>query len=960
MDNIDLALSQARNKAADSRLNERKAGRGYSTEWKTAGDYVREGLTPQQGYERAKKYFDESKAQKIKRNMEIHLEDKAQDAEYVEKPHLGRISPRNDREARDAEPAGAYGKGLKAHKDGKKLTDNPFPQGSRDYNQWRNGYKQSEQGEDAQDYRSERGFVARVLGEGGKTLEESELMISRQGAQRWLEDRLAKLKRLGRAVQGTIRESFADPAYIHDIAKDALHPRDWTTQNLEKLPDDELRRLARTIMPSAAKVLPREELIRHMAGAQKAYYGGARDSIAFDEGSARSMDDKERFTDRDEQRFNELMNKFRVTNVLNRQENAELDLLLVKRIEAGKGARDSIAFDEVSARSKDVDGRLHVDVSNISKATVNPYKGSEIPDYESLGLDKDKTYQLLRHPDELEKAAPTFNKLPLLSKHIPLTADTHKSEFVIGTTGTDASFEFPYLKNSLAVWTKPGIDSIESDEKKELSSAYRYKADMTPGVWDDPETGQKLPFDGVMRDIVGNHLALVREGRAGHDVVVGDSKMSGVVAGGRRKRRVMARMTKTAASGIALMGSYLRPKLAQDAKIDLAPVFKGLTLKNLDERRPEIIREIRKLTKGKLAQDASIGEIAEVLDLLEAHPDTGEDAPVTDTQEAMMSELTTVPGAAQASGSGSPGGDRRRARDNRRGGRDNFPPGAKAPPFEKGEDRRMASRDDLPEAERENEEVEGLDRHARDDDPSAAVEAFLKDKVSGADLQHVCNLMRGGEAGEDDSLSDGGDAENKAGEEKLEELGAAEGEDDQGGESDIERSRQWHVGEGEHPVDDRRARDRRPAEDRRGARDKRAKDKRAHDQPPPFKGVPQVGKGPMDKRAMDAAIKAVVEEERKAQRDIRKAEREVRPWVGDLAMDEAMSSEDVYRIALTTLGVKGLDKIHPSAFPTILSYQPKPGATRHHTPSGQRVAMDAATQRSFRDRFPDVERIRVI
>jgi hypothetical protein len=43
---------------------------------------------------------------------------------------------------------------------------------------------------------------------------------------------------------------------------------------------------------------------------------------------------------------------------------------------------------------------------------------------------------------------------------------------------------------------------------------------MTPGV--SPQ-GEK--YDGVMRDIVGNHVALVKEGRAGADVVVGDSKL---------------------------------------------------------------------------------------------------------------------------------------------------------------------------------------------------------------------------------------------------------------------------------------------------------------------------------------------------------------------------------------------------------------------------------------------------
>ena len=39
---------------------------------------------------------------------------------------------------------------------------------------------------------------------------------------------------------------------------------------------------------------------------------------------------------------------------------------------------------------------------------------------------------------------------------------------------------------------------------------------MTPGDY------QGEPYDGLMRDIVGNHVALVREGRAGADVVVGD------------------------------------------------------------------------------------------------------------------------------------------------------------------------------------------------------------------------------------------------------------------------------------------------------------------------------------------------------------------------------------------------------------------------------------------------------
>jgi uncharacterized protein len=147
-------------------------------------------------------------------------------------------------------------------------------------------------------------------------------------------------------------------------------------------------------------------------------------------------------------------------------------------------ARHGLAFDRASVRSYDRDGRLHVEISNISKAAVNSYIGREIPDYKALGLDPDKVYQLLRDPDELAKAAPTFNNIHMLSRHVPVTADNHKPDLVIGSTGTDAAFDAPHLQNSLVIWARDAIDDVESEVKKELSSAYRYRADMTPGTYE--------------------------------------------------------------------------------------------------------------------------------------------------------------------------------------------------------------------------------------------------------------------------------------------------------------------------------------------------------------------------------------------------------------------------------------------------------------------------------------------
>ncbi len=52
------------------------------------------------------------------------------------------------------------------------------------------------------------------------------------------------------------------------------------------------------------------------------------------------------------------------------------------------GKDECLAFDRASVRTTDVDGHLHVSESNISMATVNPYIGREIPDWQELGLDR--------------------------------------------------------------------------------------------------------------------------------------------------------------------------------------------------------------------------------------------------------------------------------------------------------------------------------------------------------------------------------------------------------------------------------------------------------------------------------------------------------------------------------------------------------------------------------------------
>jgi len=172
-----------------------------------------------------------------------------------------------------------------------------------------------------------------------------------------------------------------------------------------------------------------------------------------------------------------------------------------------------------SARRVDVDGRLHIDKSHISKAAVNPYYGAEIPGWQQLGLDENKVYRLLRDPVELERGAHTFERLPILSRHVdqPIGTDGQDKDLIIGAIGSDVAFNSPYLDADLVFWDGEAIAGIDEDKVKELSCGYRYVPVMEAGEFE----GQA--YDGRMTDIVGNHLALVEVGRAGSDVVVADS-----------------------------------------------------------------------------------------------------------------------------------------------------------------------------------------------------------------------------------------------------------------------------------------------------------------------------------------------------------------------------------------------------------------------------------------------------
>lgn len=182
--------------------------------------------------------------------------------------------------------------------------------------------------------------------------------------------------------------------------------------------------------------------------------------------------------------------------------------------------RDFLGLDSKSVRRIDENGFMHVAISPLTKEQVAPYYGREIPRWEQLGLDPEKTYFGYRPAEELSKpeTIESTNGIPIHFRHHPDFADAPAKATRVGQTGTDGKWEAPYLMNSLHILDKTAQDVIENGTMRELSLAYRYEPDFVSG---QTESGEK--YDFVMRNIRANHLALVEEGRAGEDVLVLDS-----------------------------------------------------------------------------------------------------------------------------------------------------------------------------------------------------------------------------------------------------------------------------------------------------------------------------------------------------------------------------------------------------------------------------------------------------
>jgi len=119
---------------------------------------------------------------------------------------------------------------------------------------------------------------------------------------------------------------------------------------------------------------------------------------------------------------------------------------------------------------------------------------------------------------ETEVASPdslaSFAGKAITSEHPPVLLDADNTkDYQVGFSGTEVVYDNGFVKAVMTITDKETIDRIMRGDAREVSAGYRVNYDPTPGVTDSGEH-----YDGIQKEILGNHIAVVRRGRAGPQV----------------------------------------------------------------------------------------------------------------------------------------------------------------------------------------------------------------------------------------------------------------------------------------------------------------------------------------------------------------------------------------------------------------------------------------------------------
>ena len=113
-----------------------------------------------------------------------------------------------------------------------------------------------------------------------------------------------------------------------------------------------------------------------------------------------------------------------------------------------------------------------------------------------------------------DAALDSFREKCVTKEHPPVLLDaSNTKDYAVGFTSADVSYSEGFVESTLTVTDKEAIDEIMRGNVREVSCGYKVDYSPEPGITPD---GQH--YDGIQKNIRGNHVAIVNRARGGAQV----------------------------------------------------------------------------------------------------------------------------------------------------------------------------------------------------------------------------------------------------------------------------------------------------------------------------------------------------------------------------------------------------------------------------------------------------------
>ena len=158
------------------------------------------------------------------------------------------------------------------------------------------------------------------------------------------------------------------------------------------------------------------------------------------------------------------------------------------------------------------DGYLVADVK-AARVGIQLYSGKE------AGRPEMATVRVYRPEAEVfkDEAMASFTTVPVTLDHPPVMVSSKNwRKYAVGFTSESVARDGGFIRVPLAVKDAAAIEAINAG-KRELSCGYTCDLEFQSGKTSDGEE-----YDAIQTNIRGNHLAIVRAGRAGSECRIGD------------------------------------------------------------------------------------------------------------------------------------------------------------------------------------------------------------------------------------------------------------------------------------------------------------------------------------------------------------------------------------------------------------------------------------------------------